>query len=149
MIYIGADHGGFLLKEELKKWFDQEKIPFEDMGADNLDSTDDYPDFAHAVALSVSKNPDELKGIVICRSGAGVAIVANKTNNIRAVQVTSEEGAQHARSNDDANIIALAGDWTTIEEAKRLVQAFLNTPFGAQEKDQRRIQKILAIENKQ
>lgn len=148
MVYIGADHGGFLLKEELKKWLEGEKIPVNDVGANNLDPADDYPDFAHAVALNVSKDPGENKGIVLCRSGAGVAIVANKTVNIRAVQVGNVEEARHARRNDDANIIALAGEWTTFEQAKRLVEVFLSTPFSALEKDQRRINKILTIEHK-
>lgn len=147
MIYIGADHGGFLLKEELKKMLSEDGTDVEDMGATNLDPTDDYPDFAHAVALKVAANPKNTKGIVICRSGGGVAIVANKTKGIRAVQVDSVEGAKHARSNDDANIIALAGDWLSIEQAKEIVKAFMQASFLAQEKDQRRINKILTIEN--
>ncbi len=147
MVYIGADHGGFLLKEELKKMLTTDGTVVEDMGATSLDPTDDYPDFAHAVALKVVANPENAKGIVICRSGGGVAIVANKTKRIRAVQVNSVEGAKHARSNDDANIIALAGDWLSIEQAKEIVTAFLQTSFLAQEKDQRRIDKILTIED--
>lgn len=147
MVYIGADHGGFLLKEEIKKWLGEENIAVEDLGANSLDPGDDYPDYADAVAKRVASDPETHKGIVLCRSGAGVAIVANKTNNIRAVQVGDEEGARRARTDDNANIIALAGDWTTPEQAKQLISVFLKTPFVAQEKYQRRINKIHAIEN--
>ena len=106
-IYLGADHGGFKLKEEIKTWLAEWNFEFEDMGADKFDSTDDYPDFAWPVGVRVGSTPGTL-GILACRSGQGECIVANKAKGARAALAWNEQAAHAARNDDDANILCRA-----------------------------------------
>ena len=145
-VFLGADHRGFELKEKLKEWLKDKGHAVEDMGAYKLDPEDDYPDFAFAVAGKVAENPSEHRGILICGSGAGMDIAANKIRGIRATVVWNTESASQARSHDDVNIIALAADWTSPEVAGEVVRAFLDTPFSGEERHMRRIKKILKEE---
>ena len=140
-IYIGADHRGFALKEYIKNYLAAEGRAVEDCGDKIHDESDDYPDYAKAVASRVA-NEAGAKGIVICGSGNGVAIVANKTRGIRAAVAMSPEQARAARSDEDANVIALAADYTEHDEAMDIIEAFLSTPFLDAERHMRRIGKI-------
>jgi ribose 5-phosphate isomerase B len=146
MIYLGADHGGYKLKEEIKKWLKDWHKSFMDMGAKEFSSEDDYPDYAWPVAVKVGMEPKSL-GILICRSGQGVCIVANKAKHVRAALAWTEASAHAARNDDDANVLCLPSDYLTTDNAKKIVHTFLNTPFEHKdEKYQRRVNKIRKID---
>ncbi len=147
MIYLGADHGGFVLKDHIKNWLTEWGMAFTDLGAQALDSNDDYPDFAFAVAQAVAKNPASDKGILACRSAAGVIIAANKVKGIRAVSPTTELAATHSREHNDANVLGLSGDWLTPDIAKAVLKVWLDTPFSHDVRHQRRLDKISQFEN--
>lgn len=126
MIAIGADHGGYLLKEELKKAFEGE-ITFKDFGTISEESVN-YPDIAFEVAKSVSKGECEY-GILICRSGIGMAICANKVKNIRCANVATTKAARLCKEHNNANIIALGADEITVDGAKEIIYIWLNSKF--------------------
>ena len=144
-VYIGADHGGFKLKEKIKTWLTEWGFEFEDLGAHKLMDDDDYPDYAQAIAQKVIAEPNSL-GILACRSGQGECIAANKVKGIRAAVAWSEDSARSAKRDDDVNVLCLAADHVGIGEQRRIVSAFIGTPFEANERFQRRIEKIKKIE---
>jgi len=144
-VFIGADHKGFPLKELLKSFVTSLGHTVVDCGNTVLDPHDDYPDFAFAVAKEVVKHPESL-GIVICGSGAGVSIAVNKFDGIRATLAVTPEQVHDAKSDDDINVIALASDYLTEEQAKAIVAEFLKTAFDPQERFVRRIGKITSQE---
>lgn len=145
-IYLGADHGGFKLKEEIKNWLTEWHFEYEDMGAQKFDSEDDYPDFAWPVGVKVGSEAEAF-GILACRSGQGECIVANKAKGARAALAWNERLAHAARNDDDANILCLAADYTSLDETKKIVQTFLTTPFdGKEERFVRRINKVKKID---
>lgn len=144
-IVIGADHRGFALKEDLKMYLQALNYSVVDVGAKHLDPTDDYPDFAYPAAMLVA-TADAERGILICGSGAGVTIAANKVAGIRAVEAHSVEHIVTARNDDDANILALSADETDSDTAREIAEAFLNTPFSGDERHQRRLDEIAEIE---
>lgn len=144
-IFIGADHGGFQIKEEIKQWLIDQHHEVVDCGNTVLDSNDDYPDFAFAVAEHVSKEPGTV-GVLFCRSGGGMVIAANKVRGIRAVDVFDMTSAIHAKTHNNANVISIGGDWTAPGEAKLIIQNFLNTPFQNEERHMRRLNKIAQAE---
>lgn len=147
-VYIASDHGGYELKEELKKYLGDLGFVIEDMGAYKLDPADDYTDFVFPVSERVAQNPDSF-GIVIGRSGAGEVIAANKIKGIRASFCQNEEMARLAREKNNANVLSLGADFIDIETAKRIVKTFLETPFSGEERHKRRIGKILEYETAQ
>ncbi len=146
MIYIGADHRGFSLKEVLKKHLSGKNIAFEDMGAREYDEADDYVDFAVLVSEKVSQNPCEHKGIGICGSGHGMDMVLNKFPGLRAALCLSKERAIQSREHEDANILVLAADDVNESDAKEIVDAWLKTPFTKEERLKRRLKKMEDIE---
>lgn len=127
MIAIGADHGGYKLKEEIKKYFDEIGIEYLDYGTDSEERTD-YPIYASKVALAVKENKCD-RGILICRSGYGMTVVANKYKGIRAASVTNAEFAKAAKADDDINIITLSGDTMSISEAINIIRTWIATEF--------------------
>jgi ribose 5-phosphate isomerase B len=144
-VYLGADHGGYELKEKIKKFLQDKNYEVEDCGAFSYDAEDDYPDFTFPVAEKVSMDPRrEDKGILLCRSSGGVIIAANKVKGIRAVSVVDVKSAKHAREHNNANVIGLSGDWMTEDQAKEAVSAFLTTPFSTEPRHARRLEKIAA-----
>ncbi|MBT4647307.1 RpiB/LacA/LacB family sugar-phosphate isomerase [archaeon] len=153
-IYLGADHGGLKLKNQVIVWLKEWGYEFEDMGPFVYDAEDDYPDFAIPASEKVGIDDDSdkdwkdrRKGILVCRSAGGVIFAACKVKNIRAVAVSDELSAKHARLHNDANIIALSGDWTSEEDAKKIVKVWLETEFSRDERHVRRINKIKAYES--
>ncbi|AKM77875.1 MAG: Ribose-5-phosphate isomerase [Candidatus Wolfebacteria bacterium GW2011_GWE1_48_7] len=146
IIYLGADHRGFALKEELKAFLFDRGYDVVDMGNEVEEEGDDYPDFAAAVADAVSNNPVEDRGIVICGSGVGVDIVANKFIDIRSALISNSDQAKAARNDDDANVLALAADFLDADTAKAIVDAFIETAYDGAEHHQRRIDKITELE---
>lgn len=127
MIAIGNDHGGYKLKEELKKYLEEIGIEYEDFGAFNEERTD-YPIYAKEVAEAVSLGKAE-KGILICRSGHGMEIVANKFKNVRAASITSEEDARFAKADDNINVITLGANCLETDEAIRIIRIWIATEF--------------------
>jgi len=148
VIYIGADHRGFTLKEMLKKFLKDQAYQVVDFGNEKLDENDDYFYFAFAVAKEVSKDPSFGKGILICGSGVGMDVTANKFRNVRASLCFSPDQAMAARSDDDANILILPADFIDEEMAKRIVAVWLQTKFDGKENHLRRIKKIENLELK-
>lgn len=127
MIVIGADHGGFKLKEEIKKYFDEKGIKYEDKGTFSEESVD-YPNIAKAVAKEVSEKRADI-GILICRSGIGMSIVANKFKGVRCAPCYQELTAKFSRMHNDANMLALGADYVSTNEAICIVRQFLATEF--------------------
>lgn len=145
IIYIGADHRGFKLKEYIKSWLSENSHEIKDLGAFDYSANDDYVDFATAVGEAISQDSNS-KGIIICGSGAGVSIVANKFPNVRCGLGFSNNQVKAAREDDDINILSLASDFTNEDEAKQLISVFLETNFNPTENHTRRIEKIKALE---
>lgn len=140
MIYIAADHRGFRLKEEIKKFLDEGLYEYRDLGAVTYNKEDDYPDFAFKLGKTVTK--DRGRGILICGSGAGASVAANKVKGIRAALCTLSRQVEAARNDDDINVLCLSADWVSLEDNEKIVTTFLNTFFSGEERHLRRLQKI-------
>ncbi|OGY97708.1 MAG: hypothetical protein A2855_00315 [Candidatus Liptonbacteria bacterium RIFCSPHIGHO2_01_FULL_57_28] len=146
IVYFGADHGGFELKERLKTFVKDLGYELVDMGNAVLDQSDDYPDFAAAVAAKVAAEGDMAKGILVCRSGAGVDITANKFDGVRSVLGVNPDQVYDARHDDDVNVLSLEAGFVTEADAEKMVRIFMQTPFGGEERYKRRLDKIRDIE---
>ena len=144
-IYLGADHRGFELKEKIKKWLSERNYIYEDLGAMTLDPNDDYTVFAERVASQVGPDPSA-RGVLLCGSGIGVEIVANKIDGVRAGLGKNSEHVRMGRNNDDMNVLVLASDFTTDKEARDMLYTFLETQFGGEQRHQRRLEDIKEIE---
>lgn len=127
MIAIGCDHGGYKLKEEIKKYLDEKQIKYKDFGCMNEERVD-YPNIAKLVANSIQEEKCE-KGILICRSGLGMSIVANKFRGIRCTACHNEYTAKYARLHNNSNILALGADDVTVNEAICILRMWLATEF--------------------
>ncbi len=127
MIAIGSDHGGYKLKEEIRKYLDEKEIKYIDCGTFS-EETVDYPDIAKEVAKKIQSKECE-EGILICRSGTGMSIVANKFKGIRCAKCESEEEAKFAKMHNDSNVLALGADYINTNEAICIVRAWIATPF--------------------
>jgi ribose 5-phosphate isomerase B len=143
-IGIGADHRGFFLKEELKKFLEKNNFEVKDFGTFS-DEAFDYPDVAFPLGEAVKKRKIA-KGILICGSGLGMSIAANKIKGIRAALCLNKEMAKMARNHNDANILVLAANFTTLRKAKEIVKTFLKEKFEGG-RHLRRINKIKKYEN--
>ena len=146
MIYLAADHRGFLLKEELKKFLIDSGFEVKDAGALSYDKADDYVDFSRAAAEEIAKSPERDRGIFLCGSGHGMANVADKFKGLRAALAFNKDVAIQSREHENANVLILASDWLSPEEAKEIVLVWLKTPFSGEERHARRINKIQEIE---
>lgn len=144
-IYLGADHRGFELKNQVKSWLLDNGFEVKDLGASEFIKTDDFVEYAVSVGQNVSQNKDS-KGIVICGSGAGVEIAANKVEGVRCSLGQSKEQIQKAREDDDINVLALSSDFTNTQIAKDLIDSFLQTDFVSNDNHNRRIEKISNLE---
>ena len=142
MLYIGADHRGFKLKEEIKNFLAEKNYQFEDMGNFAYNPNDDYTDFAKLVAQKVSEKPEENKGILICGSGVGVDITANKFHGVRSALADDIQTAKQSRAHDDTNVLSLPADEVDFTLAKKIITVWLETSFSNGEKYKRRINKI-------
>lgn len=144
MIAIGSDHAGYETKEKVKKYLESLGVSFKDFGTYSEESCD-YPLFAKAVSLSVKSGESE-KGILICGSGIGMSITANKFSGICAALCKDEETSKLSRAHNNANVVCIGARTTDFEEIKKIVNAFLETPFEAG-RHQRRLEQITEIEN--
>ena len=140
MIAIASDHGGFELKEEIKKYLDENHIEYRDFGT-NSKASCDYPAYAKEVARAVANKRFE-KGILICGTGIGISIAANKVKGIRAALCHDCFSAQATREHNDANILAMGGRVIGPGLAIKIVDTFLNTEFSNDERHMRRIRMI-------
>ena len=127
MIAIASDHGGYALKEELKKYLEEKEIEYKDFGCDSDERTD-YPIYAKAVAKSIQDKECD-KGILICGTGFGMTMVANKFKGIRCASCWNEEVAKLLKAHNNANIIALPGRFINVSEAVVMIRAWLGTEF--------------------
>ena len=145
MIYIAADHGGFVLKKHILDYLQKKlKLEVEDLGAFEANPTDDYPDFAIKLAREVVKNNS--LGILICRNGQGMCVTANKIAGARAIVGFDLEATKWARNDDHVNILCLPSEYITKKEAEKMVKIFLETPVNNDTRFLRRLKKIEAIE---
>ena len=142
-IAIGADHAGFEEKEKIKKTLDGLGVEYTDMGTNSTESVD-YPDYAQKVGEAVADGEYD-RGILVCGSGPGMAIAANKVPGIRAAVAWNEEIARLSRQHNDANVLALAARYIPDEEQEKIVKAWLETGFDGG-RHERRVEKIEQIE---
>ncbi len=144
MIALGCDHGGFAIKEAIKKYLDESGIEYNDFGTNSEESVD-YPVYAKKVADAVASGECE-KGVLCCGTGIGISIAANKVKGIRAAVVTNEFCAEMTRRHNDANIIAMGGRVISEEQAVKFTKIFLETPFDG-DRHIKRVNMITEIEN--
>jgi len=142
-IAIAADHAGFQLKDSLKKLLDEMGLPYQDFGTSNVQSVD-YPDFAKAVAEGVAGGAFD-RGILVCGTGVGMAIAANKVAGIRAASIVDTDTARLVRQHNDLNVLTLGARVLPESRAREIVKTFLQTPFEGG-RHAMRVEKIHAIE---
>lgn len=153
-IYIGADHRGFNLKEKVARWLFEWGYKFTDVGAQTFNTGDDYTKYAELVGSVVGFHyaeaprgrEEKVFGVLICGSGVGVDIVANKFDGVRASIGKSPEQVKAGRNDDDMNILVLAADYTRDEEAKEMLKVFLETKFAGKARYEKRLEEIEKIE---
>lgn len=146
MLYIASDHAGHKLKKYLAGYLAKTlKQKAEDLGAETYIENDDFPDYAARLARKVAGGKNNL-GILVCGSGQGMCIAANKISGIRAALGYSIEAAERARKEDDANVLCLAGRVLSAEHAAAIVKAYLGSAFDGLERRARRLKKIAELE---
>jgi ribose 5-phosphate isomerase B len=138
-LVVAADHAGFELKERLKQALDRLGIPYEDLGTHSAEAVD-YPDFAHQLARKVSAGEAD-RGLLVCGSGQGMIMTANRYRGVRAALAYDEDSARLAREHNDANVLALGGRALDPERAERILKVWLDTPFAGG-RHERRVRKI-------
>lgn len=143
IISIGSDHAGYKLKEELKQYLCEKNIQVVDFGTNGLDSVD-YPDFARPAAEYVKDMKADF-GILVCYTGIGMSMAANKVKGIRAALVSSVENAHLTREHNNANVLCLSAKDISVDDAKLIVDEFLNTEFAGG-RHERRVNKVMEIE---
>ena len=140
-IVIGADHGGFSLKEEIKKWLLSQKYEVLDVGASELDEEDDFVDYAQLVAEETAED-EEVKGILFCRNGFGMMIAANRFSGVRCGEAFDVDAIKRGRSDDDINCLSVPADYLKDGEVKKMIETFLTTEFSGEERYKRRLWKL-------
>lgn len=143
-IALAADHAGFEEKEKIKKTLDEMGVEFDDFGTNSADSVD-YPDYARKVAEAISRGEYE-QGLLVCGSGTGMAIAANKVKGVRAAVAWNEEIARLARQHNNANVLSLAARCIPDDEQQKIVKAFFTADFEGG-RHERRVEKIAEIES--
>lgn len=147
-IYLASDHAGFKLKEKIREFLIKQKYQVEDLGNHNLSPNDDYPDYAEKVARAVQKSLNSNKGILLCGTGQGVCMTANKFKGIRAALGYSTAAAKQSRAHGDSNVLCLPGGSLKADQAKKIITAWLKENFSGEKRHKRRLQKIKIIETK-
>ena len=140
MIAIASDHGGFELKEAVKKHLEKRGLEYKDFGTHDTNSCD-YPDFGQPAAEAVGSGECD-RGIVICTTGIGISMVANKIKGVRCALCSEKTTARLTREHNDANMLAMGGGMIGTLQALEIVDTFLDTPFSEEEKHRRRVAKI-------
>jgi ribose 5-phosphate isomerase B len=142
-IAIGSDHGGYALKEQIRRWVAELGHEVDDLGCDSADSVD-YPVYAIAVARKVASGAADL-GILVCGTGLGMSMAANKVKGVRAAVCNDLYCAEHARAHNDANVMTIGARVVNNTDARQIVEVFLNTKFEGG-RHARRVDQIMAIE---
>jgi ribose 5-phosphate isomerase B len=145
-VILASDHAGLRLKEKVKKYLERKKIEYEDLGTKSFKSVD-YPDYALKVAEKVAKNKNT-RGILVCGTGTGMTIAANKVKGIRAVAAYDVYSAKMSRIDNDTNVLGLRGRFFPFEKMKKIITVWLDTPFSGEKRHKRRIKKIGDYERK-
>lgn len=145
-VIIASDHAGLRLKEKVKRYLKRKKIEYEDLGTDSFTSVD-YPDYALKVAEKVVKNKNT-RGILICGTGTGMTIAANKVKGIRAVAAYDAYSAKMSRIDNDTNVLGLRGRFFPFEKIRKIISVWLDTPFSGEKRHKKRIKKISDYERK-
>ena len=143
-VFLGADHAGFRIKEKIKKYFEKNKISYDDLGTFSTQPCD-YPEYALKVAKKVAKQKQD-RGILICGTGTGMVIAANKVKGIRAIAAYDAYSAKMSRFDNDANILCLRGRKFPYAKIKKIVNIWLKTPFSKEKRHKKRINKITKYE---
>jgi len=145
-VIIASDHAGLRLKEKVKRYLKRKKIEYEDLGTESFASVD-YPDYALKVAEKVVKNKNT-RGILVCGTGTGMTIAANKVKGIRAVAAYDAYSAKMSRIDNDTNVLGLRGRFFPFERIRKIITVWLDTPFSGEKRHKRRIKKIGDYERK-
>ncbi len=145
-VAIGCDHAGVSLKNEILPVLKELAVEWKDFGTTTEESVD-YPDFGERVSEEVSKNNVE-RGILICGTGIGICMAANKVKGIRGAVCWNEETARLSRQHNDANVLCMGARFISIEDALKITRVFLETPASEDERHQRRVSKITSIEER-
>lgn len=143
-VAIGSDHAGFEQKERLKAHLTEQGHEVVDVGTTSESESVDYPDFAEKVARSVAAGITE-RGVLVCGTGIGMAMAANKVDGVRAANVTDPQFAELAREHNDANVVAVSGRFVPVAVNEQILDVFLGTPFGG-DRHARRVDKISDLE---
>lgn len=141
-IFLGADHAGFDIKTALQLHLHRINQPVVDCGAVSLDEDDDYPKYAYTVASKILGASDDDLGVLVCGSGQGMSMAANRVNGVRAALAWSPDSARSARADDNANVLVLPSRFITVDEAIEMLTIFINTEFKADPKYQRRLDEL-------
>ncbi len=144
-VVIGADHGGFELKQEIGKLLASDGHEVTDLGAHQYDALDDYPDFALGVARAIAAG-EAARGIVVCGSGVGACVAANKIRGVRAALCHDTYSAHQGVEHDDMNVLCLGARIIGIEIAREIVRSYIGAVFSGEERHQRRLDKVLEAE---
>ncbi|HLE49015.1 MAG TPA: RpiB/LacA/LacB family sugar-phosphate isomerase [Patescibacteria group bacterium] len=148
-IYIGSDHRGYYLKEKIAKWLFEWGYEFTDLGASSYDEKDDYTKYASEVASIVGdrdRDREEVRGILLCGSGVGVDVTANKFDGVRASIGIDPDQVREGREDDDMNVLVIAADHTSEHDVKEMIKGFLETKFDEKARHVRRLNEIEKIE---
>lgn len=145
-VIIASDHAGVELKEKIIQYLKRKKIEYTDLGTDSSDSVD-YPDYAFRVAERTAKDTN-LRGILICGTGTGMTIAANKVKGVRAVAAYDPYSAKMSRIDNDSNVLGLRGRFFPFDRVKKIIHIWLHTRFSGEERHKRRINKIADYERK-
>ena len=145
-VIVASDHAGFRLKERIKQYLKKKKIDTIDLGTNSLDSVD-YPDYAIKVAEKVAADKN-LRGILVCGTGTGMTIAANKIKGIRAVAAYDAYSAKMSRIDNDANVLGLRGRFFPFNRVKKIIRVWLDTPFSGKDRHKKRIEKIADYESR-
>lgn len=143
-VALGSDHAGFEQKQRIKEHLAGKGLEVTDLGTESSDESVDYPDFAFRVGQSVASGDAEF-GILVCGTGVGMAMAANKVEGVRAANVTDPEFAKLARAHNDANVVAVSGRFVPLEVNEEIIDAFLATAFEGG-RHERRVDKIKGVE---
>ena len=142
MIYLGSDHRGFELKEQIKVWLGEQAYEVDDVGDRTFDPDDDYVDFAIKVAEIIEGDAEGVRGVLLCGSGHGMDVVANRFPHVRAILGFNNDVTVQGRTDENANILVLPADWVNADEAIERVRLFLESETGDAPRYARRLQKF-------
>lgn len=135
------------MKNDLLLWFHNHGYEVTDIGSHAENTEDDYPQYAELLAEAVAEDPENRRGILLCGSGAGMAVAANKVKGIRAALIHDASIAKSARNDDNINVLALGADFVSSDTAEQVIQAFLKTPFSGADRHVKRVGMIAKMEN--